>query len=146
LANRRGFLSRLVDSIKEFLGIDEGPEPEREDTTPPQPPREPPQGPPSPQPDGGDYLENRLQRDYQDIVGTQTGFYDWLDMFDALQVDFDDDAEHEYFWDMFLRSFYLDSNDAGMIPRDRFYRETGITKDSIDWQEWRDVMGYSSRK
>jgi hypothetical protein len=67
-------------------------------------------------------------------------------MFDSLQIDFDNDAEREYFWDMFLRSFYLDSHDAGMIPRDQFYQETGFSQESIVWQEWRETMGYTSRK
>jgi hypothetical protein len=91
-------------------------------------------------------LEVREREDYRGITGTYTGYLDWHELFDILQVDFDSDDEREYFWDMFLRAFYLDTHDRGHVPRDRFYRETGIPASAIDWAEWRDLMGYSSRK
>jgi hypothetical protein len=73
-------------------------------------------------------------------------YQDWRDLFDALSVIFDSDEETEHFWDMYLRSFYLTSRDEHSIPRETFYRESQIPRSQIDWEDWRDVMGYGKRK
>jgi hypothetical protein len=93
-----------------------------------------------------------MQEVYRDVTGSLTGYLDWFDIFEDLQVDFDDNREKEYFWDMFLRSFYLSTGDSGYIRRGgpgdpgRFYQETGIPPSAIDWAGWRDLMGYSNRR
>jgi hypothetical protein len=67
-------------------------------------------------------------------------------MFETLSIDFEDDAEHVYLWEQFLRAFTKRADDPASIPRDRFYRETGIPASAIDWSLWRDLTGYKSRK
>lgn len=151
---KQGVFSRVSRFVKNLV------KPKRPPAVPqPPPPRPPPPSPPPPVTAGGvgrgggrepgffpEPLETRLREDYRDITGTYTDYLDWLDLFDNLQVDFDDDDERKYFWDMFLRAFYLDSHDRDSVPRDEFYRQTGIPRSAIDWSEWRDLMGYSSRK
>jgi hypothetical protein len=103
-------------------------------------------GPDTPIPDDGGYLERRLHSTYRQIEGTDTGYLDWLGMFETLSIDFEDDAEHVQLWDHFLRAFTKRADDRGSRSRESFYRETGIPKSAIDWPLWRDLMGYKSRK
>jgi hypothetical protein len=87
-----------------------------------------------------------MRNTFRDVTGGYTGYLDWRELFDGLSVIFDTDEETEEYWDMFLRAFYLDSHDRRSVPREEFYRETGIPASEIDWSLWRDIMGYSSRK
>jgi hypothetical protein len=141
LANRKGFFRRLGDLVHRLVI---GPPEVKEPRPPPETPRPPPEQPGPDSPPGG-YLEWRLQQEYHAITGTGYEYPDWYDLFTSLQIEFDDDAEHEYFWELFLRSFYLASDDPGSVRRGdsndpgRFYRESGIPPSAVDWSLWRDL-------
>jgi hypothetical protein len=68
-----------------------------------------------------------------------TGYLDWREIYDPLSIIFDGDAEVERYWNMFLRSYYLTSNEPGSVPRRRFHNETGIPDSQVDWDLWRAI-------
>lgn len=86
-----------------------------------------------------------MQGIFRHITGSLYQYLDWRELFDELAIDLDDDQEEEYFWDMFLRSFYLSTADPGHLARGdsnnpgQFYRESGIPPSAVDWSEWRNL-------
>jgi hypothetical protein len=121
---------------------------------PPEQPLPPPSPPPSPPPPPGGgggppkiSHDQQMQRIYQRWNGRSlTGYLDWRDLFEPLEVIFDGDSEKEQYWDMFLRAFKLSTHDRGYIRRETFYNRTGIPRSQIDWSLWRDIMGYSGNR
>lgn len=138
MARRKRFPRGVRKIVERFIA----PVP-REEVPPPSPEPLPQRETPVPSP--GATHERRMQQDYRDIHGTLTEYLDWREIYDQLTVIFDDDAEIEYYWDMFLRAFMLPLSDNRSVPREQFYRETGVPPSEIDWGLWRDVMGYANR-
>jgi hypothetical protein len=121
------------------------PEPEREQI--PEPPREPPREPPGidyPGPGSPDNYEydDRRHEIWHDVSGEST----YGDLSEAAWRIFEDTGiptGHDYFetnalFDEFLRAFWLDTDDDGMIPRAQFYDDADLVPDLIDWDEWRE--------
>lgn len=89
-------------------------------------------------------LDSQLRGTYQDVTGTTTGYLDYRELFDNYSFIYDDEEKLEYF-DMFLRAFYLNRDAPGSVSRDEFWRQSGVPKSAFDWEEWREVRGYSTR-
>jgi hypothetical protein len=82
-----------------------------------------------------------MQRTFTRVTGTSTGYLDWRDLFDELQIEFDDDNDRVRLFNTFLRSFYLTTRDQGFVRRNVFYQASGMPQSAIDWTEWRNLTG-----
>jgi hypothetical protein len=83
-----------------------------------------------------------MQNIFTDVTGgslTGSNYLEWRELYDHLSVIFDTDEEIEHYWDQFLRAFYLTSSEPGSVSRQRFYRNTGIPANQIDWDLWREI-------
>jgi hypothetical protein len=69
-------------------------------------------------------------------------FREWHDLYrnsvEALDMDRPD---FEYFWDEFLRAYYLTTHERGHVTRNAFHRNIGIRQRDweMDWEEWRNL-------
>jgi hypothetical protein len=73
------------------------------------------------------------------------GWSEWVDLFEATGIDFDSHRETIGAFEDFLIAFYpqegLQRDDWDDI-RDEFYDEYGISDNDIDWDAWREAIGY----
>jgi len=44
-----------------------------------------------------------------------------------------------YFWNEFLRAFWLNSMEPGSILRTDFYDDADVPKSLVDWERWREL-------
>jgi hypothetical protein len=129
----RGILARLANwlgGVFDVLTPDSEPEPEPQPELPaPRPPRPPGRGVERDRirlPDSRPltwtaakrYLpenashEARMQLIYRMITGNTTEYLDWRELYNPVAVVFEgDERQEERYWDMFLRSFYLTTQD-----------------------------------
>lgn len=73
------------------------------------------------------------------------GFDDWYEIFSETGISYEDSAQEIEAWEMFLWAFYPEeglSNEDWQTRREEFYELTGITDQDIDWEAWREAMGY----
>jgi hypothetical protein len=101
--------------------------------------------------DPGEY-----QNAFRDMVGTaaaDTSWYgerigdwhEWYELFESTGIDFDSHADTIDAFEMFLISFYpQEGKNADEWDQDRgeFYDEYGISEENIDWDGYREAIGY----
>jgi len=143
-------LRRFFRSIEEIFETEYGNEPEE-----PERQRPPPSQPPPPDIPDSDSLypddpewEQNFRDTWEYITGqdlrdpsSESDYISYRDIFydtGILAVE-DDIREIERLWDKFLRSFYLVSAEPGSVSREEFYSDSGLNRDRIDWEAWREV-------
>jgi hypothetical protein len=81
---------------------------------------------------------------YNDRVAA--GVFDWIDIYEStgIPADSDPDTDLEAFSE-FLLAFYPQdkSREEWWYDREEFYDNWGISAEDIDWEGYRDAIGYS---
>lgn len=73
------------------------------------------------------------------------GLDDWIDIFEETGIDFADHEQTIDAFENFLLAFYPQeglSEVDWFYLREEFYELYGISDDDIDWEAWREAMGY----
>jgi len=98
---------------------------------------------------------NEFYEHFENLVGTGDytdawygrevgGFAEWHEIWESIGVTGDDAGELRAF-DEFIHAFYPEeglSGDDWDIRRERFYEMTGAIDADIDWEAWREAIGY----
>jgi hypothetical protein len=70
---------------------------------------------------------------------------DWIDIFESTGIDFESHAHTVDAFENFLIAFYPQegvSGDDWFYTREEFYEMYGISDNSIDWEAYREAIGY----
>jgi hypothetical protein len=145
--------SRIGQFFRRIVEFITGAPEEQRPPPPPEPPRPPPPEPPPEPPydgpgTGDDEFDQRLRDVFLDIAGGSWSYGDteddyqnykelWLDT--GVTVVEDDEDELVWLWDQFLRAFYLTSAEPGNVSRSQYYQDSGLGKDRIDWERYREI-------
>lgn len=82
---------------------------------------------------------------FTDMVGNDEGFEDWQDLFESTGIDFESHAQTIDAFENFLVAFYPQedmSGDDWFYVREEFYDLYGIDSHDIDWEAYREAIGY----
>lgn len=87
-----------------------------------------------------------LRDEFDDFTGTDEGWAGWYEIYTESGAGQDDpEADREMFF-QFLNAFYPDvepqTREYWLDIREAFYELSGITAEDIDWELYREIIGY----